>query len=362
MRVERLRIDNLRILRSVELEPGPGVNLLLGANGAGKTSILEALHLLAYGRSFRAASRDLLIRQSCASLQVYAEVRAGTDARLRRLGLSSTSRDWEARVDGQTVAALSELLRCCPVVCFEPGSHALIGGGSELRRRFLDWGLFHVEPGFLTQWRRYQRALRQRNALLKTEPDAGTLDSWDRELAEAGAELHGLRQRHIDTLGDHLQPIAAALMPEVGAPLLRYSAGWRADRETLIEALRISRSRDRQSGHTSVGPHRANWQIGFRELPQREQFSRGQEKLAALACVLAQAAQLADAFGQPPIVALDDLGSELDAAHQEAAIDFVATSGAQVWISGTVEPSGIAVRRERPYLFHVEQGEVRRAL
>ncbi len=362
MRIERLRIEQFRIIESLELHPGPGINLLTGANGAGKTSIIEALHLLAYGRSFRAPLRDVLIRRGASELSVFAEVRPAEGAGQRRLGLSSSARSWQAKVDGESVGTLGELLQCCPVVCFEPGSHALIAGGSEGRRRFVDWGLFHVEQTFTSTWRRYQRALRQRNALLKEAPASDALDAWDTELADAGEYLHRQREHYLRDLTGALESIASRLMPEVGPPSLRYLPGWRSERESLAEALLSARQRDRVLGHTSLGPHRANWDLSYPALPQRESFSRGQEKLTALICVLAQAAHFAAALGHWPIIALDDLGSELDTHHQRLAVEAVAGTPAQIWISGTVPPQGLEQVAGTVTRFHVEQGTASRAL
>ncbi len=362
MRVERLRVERLRIVETVEIEPGPNISLFTGPNGAGKTSVLEALHVLAYGKSFRSPSREVLIRRGANDFSIFAEVRLSADAGTHRLGLACSTRRWQARVDGDPVATLGELLRLCPVVCFEPGSHALIAGPSELRRRFLDWGLFHVEPTFSAVWRRYQRSLKQRNALLKSGQSRDALDAWDAEITDAGEQLHALRQTYSATLSSFFRAAAANLMPEAGPPMFRYSAGWRSERESLAQALSHSRERDLATGHTNVGPHRANWELTYPELPMREAFSRGQEKVTALICALAQAEHFASACGHWPIIALDDLASELDEAHQRQAIAAVAECGAQVWITGTSAPAGLDRYRETVTSFHVEQGNIRRAV
>ena len=135
MRVELLRMENVRCFGQVELRPGPGVNVLVGANGAGKTSVLEALHVLSHARSFRAGPREALVRRGTPSCHVFAVVEQG-GAR-HRLGLARVSGRWEARCDGVAVQRLEELLRRILVVSFDPGSHALISGGAEERRAFL---------------------------------------------------------------------------------------------------------------------------------------------------------------------------------------------------------------------------------
>src|SRR5687768_16690407 len=178
MHITRLEIARLRRFDAVHLAPGPGLNLLVGDNGAGKTSVLEAIHLMGYGRSFRGRARDGLVRQGADALEVFVEWPEGA-GRARRAGLRHSGQDWQGRLDGEPVAQLGDLCAALAVVTFEPGSHALLGGGSEPRRRLLDWGLFHVEPEFLNLWRRYARALKQRNALLKTGAGDGQLDAWE---------------------------------------------------------------------------------------------------------------------------------------------------------------------------------------
>jgi DNA replication and repair protein RecF len=356
--VERLQLRDFRLFQQAELGLGPGLNLLTGGNGAGKTSILEALHVLAYGRSFRGAVRDGLIRRGASALQVYCELRDGSGA-MRRLGLERSPRDWLARVDGGAAPNLSELYREVAVVCFEPGSHELIAGGSEQRRRFLDWLLFHVEPAFLPGWRRYQRALKQRNVWLKTgTPDAAALDAWDIELADAGTELTRQRQAWIPRLESAVRGVATALLPELGLASLRFQRGWGNEIPDLREALQQSRPRDLMLGHTTVGPHRADWQLGYEVLPARETFSRGQEKLTALACLLAQAGTLAEARGDWPIICLDDLGSELDRTHLGWALEWLAQSPAQLLVSGTEPPVGLERWPRALLTFHVEQGRI----
>src|SRR5688572_12476092 len=209
MHVTRLDIRGLRRFAEVRLDPSPGLNLITGDNGAGKTSVLEALHLMAYGRSFRGRVRDGLVRTGAPALEVYVEWQQAGGARERRAGMRHTGAGWEGRLDGQPVAQLGDLCAALAVGTFEPGSPALVGGGGEPRRRFMDWGLFHVEPEFLPLWRRYARALRQRNALLKSAAPSRELDVWDLELAAAGEPLAIHRQAYLDGLEPTLADTAA---------------------------------------------------------------------------------------------------------------------------------------------------------
>ena len=357
MILTRLQVRQLRCVAAAELQPGPGLNLIVGRNGAGKSSLVEAVHLLGYGRSFRGRVADGLIRSGQPHVEVYAE---WDDSRGQphRAGLRHSGTRWEGRLDGASVPSLAEFCARIAVVTFEPGSHDLIGGGAEHRRRFLDWGLFHVEPDFLPLWRRYSRALKQRNALLKLAPGRAQLDPWDAELADAGERLTRLREQYLTALEPALAREAAAFLPELGAASLVFRPGWKRDDLVLADALLLARERDMASGYTSVGPHRADWRLDFDALPGRESFSRGQEKLVALACILGQAQDFAARQGEWPLVCLDDLASELDADHQRQVLDSVLASGAQVLLTGTHVPEAVRDTGSEFRLFHVEHGQV----
>jgi DNA replication and repair protein RecF len=354
----KLQIRQLRCLEEVELLLAPGLNLITGANGAGKSSIIEALHLLGYGRSFRGRVSDGVIRTGATHLEVYAEW-LDRHQQAHRAGLRHGGVSWEARLDGAPAPSLTELCAQIAVVTFEPGSHDLIAGGAEHRRRFLDWGLFHVEPSFLPQWRRYARALRQRNSLLKSGPSTAALEPWDRELAESGELLTRLRESYLERLEPCVSSQARAFLAELGQATLAFRPGWKRSDLSLADALLLSRERDIAYGHTGLGPHRADWQVEFVGLPGREALSRGQEKLTALACILGQASDFAAHHGDWPVICLDDLASELDLPHQRQVLAAAVAAGAQILLSGTQVPTTL-VETGQPYrLFHVEHGMIR---
>lgn len=361
MHLLRLDVHSLRRLERVSLTPAAGLNLILGDNGAGKTSVLEAVHLLAYGRSFRGRVRDGLVRSGAPALEVYAEWHETATGRQRRAGLRHSGQDWQGRLDGAPVPQLGDLCAALAAVSFEPGSHALVSGPGEPRRRHMDWGLFHVEPEFLPLWRRYARALKQRNSLLKRRGGEDQLDVWDHELAEAGEPLTRQRQQHMAQLEQVLRPISSDLAPALGEASLEFQPGWRRDELSLADALLLARARDLQAGFTSVGPHRADWRVRHAARPHGEALSRGQAKATALACVLAQAGHYADRRGEWPVVLLDDLASELDRRHQKRVLDRLLAVEAQVFMTCTEVPPAIPETGQAPALFHVEQGKISRA-
>ncbi len=355
MHLTRLTIAGLRCLAEAELAPGPGLNLLLGGNGAGKTSVLEALFLLGSGRSFRFGGHEAVIARGSAALQVYAEI--DTDGRQDRLGFERARSSWRALRNGERVADLAELASLVPVVCFSPESHELIGGGAEVRRRFFDWIVFHVEPEFTEAYRRYARLLRQRNAVLKQSPSDAELRVWTSDLADAGETLALLRLNLFPEFAAAMRAALAATLPEMGDAEISYKRGWRDDVE-LYERLESLSAKEREVGHTLAGPHRADWTVAFAGREIREYGSRGQQKLVALAAVLVAAGIYRSRRGHAPIVALDDLASELDEDHQRRALLACAELGAQLWVTGTQQSTSFSQWGGAMTVFHVEQGKL----
>lgn len=355
MRLIELRLENLRRFEQLSLALEPGWNVFVGDNGAGKTTILEAAYMLSHGHSFRGGGRIGVQRDGCEGYSIFGRLESSSDEQLR-VGLARIDGRLTARVGGETVP-IAELVELCPVVCFEPGSHDLIAGPAEIRRQFMDWGVFHVEHSFLSRWRRYQRALKQRNALLRQGSGDSEFEPWDAELADSGEWLAKSRKDYIDQLRMQLEYFARRLIPELGEPVLDYVRGWDTD-TTLRDMLRARLGRDRERGHTTRGSHRADWSITFHHAPRREHYSRGQEKLVALACLLAQARLHADIRGQWPILCLDDLASELDGAHQQAVVAAIGEVGAQVLVTGVTIPDCLRTATFPVSMFHVEHGSV----
>lgn len=361
MRVERLNVSQLRCIESLGLNPGPGLNAILGPNGAGKTSILEALYVLSRGHSFRRRARDALIRSGRDAFAIHASITDG-EGRPHRIGLRRTHAGWEGRLDDADLKRLGDLFEVFAACAFTPNSHELLEGGAEERRAFWDWGVFHVEPGFLDGWRRYVRALRQRNALLRDGAPDEWFEAFEATMAMEGERLVALRDHYLGGLSERVRVRAYALLPELGACTVRGSPGYRREAVGgLAQVLAERRAVDRIRGSTTQGPHRADWSLSFEGGRDAGQLSRGQQKLAALALALAQADVYAATKGHWPVLLLDDLASELDEAHQDALLASLEEDAWQVILTGTGWTGPLAARRARMRVFHVEQGRLREA-
>jgi DNA replication and repair protein RecF len=236
----------------------------------------------------------------------------------------------------------------------DPELHRLVEGTPGERRRWLDWGVFHVEQSFLPAWRRYQRALKQRNTLLRQGAAESLLKTFEPELASAGAFLDQHRRAYLV----QLQPVALGWAERLLGKLdldLRYLRGW-GEGKTLEEALTASRAVEREQGVTRTGPHRAEMVIEVGGLPAQQQVSRGQQKVLAGALLLAQAAYLRQATGRHCLLLLDDLAAELDAAHLGRFLELVRETEAQVFLTSVEK--GRLPAWEDARLFHVERGKI----
>ena len=253
MSLLRLRIQDFRCLAHAELLLHPERNYVFGPNASGKTSLLEAIHFLSRGRSFRTRRSRSLVRHGEAALVIFAEVHR--DGVGHRLGASLGADGLQLQVDGTRGAGAVETSRLLPVQVIDPEVHRLIDGGPEGRRRYLDWGVFHVEHGYIEHWRRFRRALSQRNAALKT--GGVDLATWNEALLVGAAPVDGARRRYVERLAPLLVELGVALL---GRPIeISYRRGGMAEL-SLEEALARSRERDERLGSTQVGPHRGRAQ------------------------------------------------------------------------------------------------------
>ncbi|AKS40394.1 DNA replication/repair protein RecF [Wenzhouxiangella marina] len=348
MAVERLTIEGVRNLQAGALSPGPVINWLHGENGAGKTSVLEAIHLVGRGRSFRAARPGSVIQHGAEQLRVVVKRQDGVV-----LGVERSPEGWRGRIGGRDSQRISEFAAALPLVLIEPDSHRLVDGGPDRRRQYLDWQLFHVEPDYLEAWQRYARLLKQRNAALKSGARDAMLDALEAPMLPAAERLDTLRRQQVSlleiTVRRLLETIGIRLPGEVQ---LAYRRGFPVD-ETLADALRAQRDSDRERGFTQRGPHRADLALKVDGHPAAVELSRGQQKLLALALLLAQLHHLDQHGSQAPLLLLDDPVSELDRRHLESVLGWLAEQRFQTWVTAT-EPPDIEAR-----LFHVEQGAVR---
>lgn len=356
LRVAQLSLEGFRNLLPLQLEPGPRFNVLFGDNGAGKSSLLEAICYVAALRSFRGARKEDLIGLEASRAQLLARVESRPLAHDYRITVARS----EARrvlVDGKRPQSLGSYYGLMPLVLFHPADTELMSGAPEARRAFLDRVLEQVEPSYARALDDYTKALRSRNRLLKQpRPDPRSVHAYDPQLADLGARIGRARlelTRELKPLVEsHFAEITEQALPlEVG-----YTARHEASPELLVRALRASFTDDVARGFTSVGPHRDDLRAEVKRTLVKHHASQGQHRALVLALKVAELSALARRKQRLPLLLLDDVSSELDRARNRRFFQLLAKLGGQVFLT-TTHREFILLEEDRRD-FHVVAGRV----
>lgn len=351
MTLRVLKGRDFRGFSCFQVECHPELNFFVGPNGGGKTSLLEAIYLMGRGKSFRTMRRHHLWRRGTNGFFLQAQV----SDHLRRnipVTLNGTSSGLRYRIDGEPIQALSQLPSILPAQFIDPRTSPLVSGTPADRRRFMDWGLFHVEPQFYGYWRNYQRAIDQRNIALRNECPDRELSGWEELIVNYGQLLHELRENYLAGL----QPFLSYCLSRLKCPEhldYRYHPGWPREKN-LMEALTDSRVRDRVQGLTSIGPHRADLSIRIDGHPAVSQLSRGEEKRITFSFLFAQINHLYQCTGQQPLALIDDPIAELDDLSWKLLAELLMELPAQRFVA-VIHPNHIQPKNSG-IMFHVEQG------
>ena len=404
--IERLQISNLRNLTQVDLQSA-ACNVIIGANGSGKTSLLEAIFLLSRGKSFRHHQPKRYIQHHQSTVTVHAKLNDSSTLAIQKQADATTL----LRLNQTTVYNQSILTEQLPTLLIDPSTMDMLEQGSASRRQLLDWLVFHMKQGFHPQWVAYQRLLKQRNSLLKkthhlTQVQIAELKSWDKGLSNHAALIHHYRERIFMEWQPYFAESIARLLPAYAEQLsLSYSAGY--DTNVALDVQLNERlEQDLQLGYTRIGNHRADIHVHWRsnasaestnshlksatvgsnnasqvdistKLPiLKEQaanvLSRGEKKLLITALRLSQLPLLLSAEQSAntaieslnaratPVVLLDDITAELDSRAIEILLSTLAKLPCQVFMSSLTEDIVPLVNElwPNPKMFHVKQGQI----
>jgi len=308
---------------------------------------------LGRGRSFRGAPTQSLVRHGASEFVLFGRVQSG--GREVPVGVRNSRDGLEIHIDGARVQGAAGLAEVLPLQVIDPDVHNLVGGGPEERRRFLDWIVFHVEQGYLEEWRRFRRALKQRNAFLKEGTGRDDLSGWDKEFVSTGLAVGAARERCVELVRPAVQALGSALLGS--AVDIQYQRGWAADR-SLAEAIAGGRERDLLLGSTQAGPQRADLKLVYDERQARRLVSRGQQKLLACALILAATEIVQQHLARPLLLLLDDPSAELDRRSLQCLMEAVVALDCQV-VATSLEAEQ-ALFPVPPRLFHVERGVLTR--
>lgn len=352
MKLISLDIHHVRNIHHLKLALSEKINLIQGSNGAGKSSILEAIHHLSTGHSFRSRFIKKVVRDNDDFLSVRGELSSlSTLAIQKHLTKSSV-----VKINDDIVNSASELARFLPMQIIFEGLFDILNSGSVVRRKFLDWGMFHVEPSFHLFHISYKKALTQKNSLLKNERlDLHSCLAFENAMVDYGLKLHVLREKYYNLLIPEFKKITDILCPHLDITI-KYFHGWGQSlseftKDNLLHIFHETRERDHQLGHCGKGAHRADLRFHFESGLAKEKLSRGQQKVILIALMLAQGRLLSEDC----LYLIDDLCAELDSATIKLICEHFKQSNSQVIITSLDTTAGI-VENYADKIFTIQNG------
>jgi DNA replication and repair protein RecF len=351
MAISQLSLTDFRNLNSTTLDFNSRFNFISGDNGSGKTSLLEAIYVLCQAHSFRTHQLKQCINHDKSGFLLFGRFND------HKAGLAKNNKRLEIHVDGESIKRRSELVRKTPINIVNADSFLLLDGAPQKRRAFIDWCMFHVEPGYAEQWRLFQHALRQRNRLLKSRQDIKLLDYWDQHLIEPSLSLNTMRREYCKKLQAIVEVELCEILSGI-SPELVYQQGW-ADDLSLADAIKTNRERDIRSGFTNAGIHRGDLKFMSQGRNASEILSRGQSKRLCLALLLAALKVVSKSRQNRIILLIDDLHSELDNKAQNIVYQQLANMDLQLFISNIDSTVAEVLGGKEIKLFHVEHGIIR---
>ncbi|WP_336293121.1 DNA replication/repair protein RecF [Cronobacter dublinensis] len=355
MSLSRLLIKDFRNIENADLALSPGFNFLVGANGSGKTSVLEAIYTLGHGRAFRSLQIGRVIRHEQDAFILHGRLQG--DEREVSVGLTKDRNgDSTVRIDGSDGHKVAELAQLMPMQLITPEGFTLLGGGPKYRRAFLDWGCFHNEPGFFVAWSNLKRLLKQRNAALRQVTRYEQLRPWDRELVPLAEQISQWRASYSEAIASNMADTCAQFLPEFTLTF-SFQRGWEKESD-YADVLERGFERDRMLTYTAHGPHKADFRIRADGAPVEDTLSRGQLKLLMCALRLAQGEFLTRESGRRCLYLIDDFASELDDARRGLLAQRLKATQSQVFVSAISAEHILDMTDKNSKMFAVDQGKI----
>lgn len=366
MYLEQVTIENCRSIRSSQLQLSPQINFIRGDNAAGKSSILEAIHILSTGRSFRTPRIQEVIQHGknhvLVAAKLISESYSQTYPQGYPLGIQKTPRTTHIRINHQDVKQQSELTRHLPFAIIHPETFNLITGGPAIRRALVDWVAFYRSTEFHDLWRQYQRILQQRNACLRDSAQRYSLGYWTEQLIKLVPILHQKRLEALKWLEQGVDRYKH-LIASMGVLELKLSSGFPAYLDTtqpqeMLYFLQSKQQQEIAQGFSLYGAHRVDLHIHLAGQLAERVASRGELKLLSIAFLLAKSYAIADQASERGLIGVDDLAAELDDKNQLLLYETLLTTQQQLVITGTRLPTSLNLAATPAHLFTVQEGVV----
>lgn len=351
MFLDKLYLRKIRNIKEAVLSLSPRTNVIIGENASGKTTILESIDILSRGRSFRTNKIDSLVKDGEKTLYVGATL----GDKKKKLEVEKGKNRTKILIEGKEETKQSKIAREVAVQSIHPNSHAFIEGPPSERRAYLDWGLFHVEHNFKSEWTRYSKVLRQRNEALKNRsPEEKT---WMEQLAPIGEKISLLRENYLNDLRKYIEINQEYIMPGVEL-MFSYEKGWDKNK-SFIEALNEKHEVDLEKGYTGCGPQNGDIKIIMNQKEAQKVCSRGQQKLIVNTMLLSQSKDFFDKKKFPSIILVDDLSAELTLEMQEKVLERLFETKSQIFLTALNDSVLADILCEMDAnVFHVEHGEI----
>ena len=355
MILQKLDIYNVRNIKQACIQPSPTINFIYGNNASGKSSLLEAIFILGRARSFRSTSMSQVINLSEDKLVVSGKL-IRIDGHLSQLGIHIDRKNVTIRIDSEPIKKRADLAYALPLQLIHPKSYKLLDAGSQIRREFIDWGVFNLHNEFLPLWRNFKKSLSQRNVLLKKK-HIKQIEVWNQELVQYGTIVAEYREQYLE----HLQPVFNSIVNqflEIEKIELKILNGWSPDMD-YHQVLCNDLEKDLRHGYTHSGPHRGDFQLLVNNKIAKNFVSRGQLKLFVLSLKLAQVNLLYRQTKKHTCILIDDLASELDHLNKRKLLQFLSDMKVQIFMTATALDDFGDISQLNDYkMFHVEHGKI----
>ncbi len=357
MSIKTLKVDHIRNLTSIKINPSPSINLFFGKNGSGKTSLLESIYFLGLARSFRSHRLTSFIEREYQTCSVFGEIQH--DTHLLNIGVSrGLEKKQQIKIEGIIQQSVSELAQYVPIQLINPDSFTCLQASPSVRRKILDWGAFYENPSFGMLWKKMQLSLKQRNALLrKTTMNSIELEAWTNSFLETSLQIDQFRTHYMEKLIPEFKHTIDSYTT-LKSIELSYYPGWNKLKD-LKEILTHNQSRDILLGYTTSGPQKADLRVTQHGIPATDVLSRGQQKILVCALKIAQGRLFEKTKNQPCVFLIDDLPAELDIDHCQQFIQMISSLTSQFWLTAINTESLLPLlTRNTIKMFHVEQGHI----